>query len=159
MHWSHWTGKARGAVLTLIWNERLSWSILHGLLTLRISSSRAFQPRGNEILSSLEDLLQCEDQTRSCLDTHTHTQHAADLALRYLWRPQSQFSQSITVPTYSTKPPQLILILSFIPFCEMGMDFEHSFYSAEMVLRNENCTVEDTGAALLVTRFDLGQPD
>lgn len=42
MHWSYWTVKARGAVLTLIWIEWLSWSILHGLLALRISSPKPF---------------------------------------------------------------------------------------------------------------------
>lgn len=44
--------QARGPVLTLIWIERLSWSILHGPLALRTNSPRAIWPRGNEILSS-----------------------------------------------------------------------------------------------------------
>lgn len=73
--------QGRGPLLTLIGIERLSWSILHGPLTLRSDSPRAIWPRGNEILSSLRYLLQCEEQIQapslrddtSVTQTHTHT--------------------------------------------------------------------------------------
>lgn len=92
--------QARGAVLTLISIERLSWSILHGLLALRINSP------GEEMRFLLHFRIYCSVKTRYMLShshmtwyclfntrqahththTHSHTQHAANLVL-YLWRP------------------------------------------------------------------------
>lgn len=53
--------------MTLIGIERRSWSILHGPLTLHSDSPRAIWLRGNEILSSLSDLLQFGEQIHAPL--------------------------------------------------------------------------------------------